>query len=474
MNLKLLKLPLILVVFSLFFVGCSKSDSPIELDDPKNPPGYNDNSLKSFSFSESINTNLNSKSVAVIGGEIIYITVEEGADLTKLIPSFSIADGATATIDGKEIVSDATTVDFSKTVTLKVTASGGTSRYYTVLAKNGIAKIDNKVYSFMIDKDVPGMSGAFSKDEEIVYVAAYGFADVEAKERVTPDHKFRLASMSKQHTTIAIMTLMEKGLLTLNDQVFGKEGILSQYGDNFPDNRIKYITVRHLLEHTSGYSSDCIFASGYSGLTLDETIQKFITNTSLAYNPGSTHDYSNFGFSTLGKIVEVVSGKDFETYLKEEIYSQMGIKNICGGKNEKSERVKPEVVYYGQDGKDAYGNDVEKGIAAGGIIATATDLMTLMAHIDYGTKVPDILKREILDLMYTPSKPNDQYALGWRVNHSTLQWACHHGGTLAGVAPIWARGFDNRNGVLMCNSRAYNANMDTDLWVLMDDIRKMF
>lgn len=471
MKFRVSKLGLALILFSTIIVGCSKGSSSVE---PENPAGYNDNTIKSFSFSESINNELNSKSFAVISTDVIYITVEEGASLKSLIPSFTIANGATATVNGQEAVSDATALDFTKPLTIQVTAGNGFSRNYTVLARNGKSSIDNKIYKFMVSMGVPGMAAAFSKDEEIVYTAAYGFADKDTKEVVTIDHKFRLASMSKQHTAIAIMTLMERGLLSLDDQVFGKGGILEKdYGDAMPP-AAKKITVRHLLEHSSGYSSDCIFASGYSGLTLDETLQKFVNNTALAYTPGSTHDYSNFGFAALGKIVSVVSGKSFERFLKEEIYTPIGITNICGGKNSKSERVTPEVVYYGQDGKNAYGNNVEVGIAAGGMIASAPELMKLMAHIDYGTKVPDILKKETLDIMYTASKPNNQYALGWRVNHSTLQWACHHGGTLAGVAPIWARGFDNRNGVLLCNSRAYDVSMDTKLWVLMDEIRQTF
>lgn len=471
MKLRFVKFNLILILFAIVIAGCSKDSGSIE---PETPVGYNDNTVKSFSFSESINTDLSAKSYAIISTDMIYITVEEGASLTNLIPSFTIANGATAVINGREVVSDATGLDFTDAVTMQVTAQSGFSRNYTILARNGKSSIDNKIYSFMISMDVPGMAAAFSKDEEIVYTAAYGFADRDTKERVTIDHKFRLASMSKQHTAIAIMTLMERGLLSLDDQVFGKGGILeAAYGDEMSSSA-KKITVRHLLEHSSGYDKDCIFASGYSGLTLDQTLQKFVNNTALAYTPGTTHDYSNFGFATLGKIVSVVSGKSFEKFLKEEIYDPIGIKNICGGKNTKNERVTPEVVYYGQGGKNAYGNDVEVGIAAGGMIATAPELMKLMAHIDYGTKVPDILKEETLDIMYTASKPNNQYALGWRVNHSTLQWACHHGGTLAGVAPIWARGIDNRNGVLLCNSRAYDVSMDTKLWVLMDDIRKTF
>ena len=148
--------------------------------------------------------------------------------------------------------------------------------------------------------------------------------------------------------------------------------------------------------------------------------------------------------------------------------------------------MKNEVSYYGQDGKNAYGNDVENGIGAGGIIATPTALMKLMAHIDYGTKVADMFKKETLDLMYEhlpngtvdeDGDPYIKYALGWRTEYPNYpDWAAFHGGTLAGVATIWARGKNNVNGVVLCNSRSYDydGDMDYDMWHMLGDIQAMY
>ena len=276
------------------------------------------------------------------------------------------------------------------------------------------------------------------------------------------------------------MKLYEEGKLSMDDYVFGKDAILGKMlGDEIKDSRARQITVQHLLEHTSGYSVDNIFGglSRYSGKSLKERMVYLLANETLAYNPGTTHSYNNFGFSALGLIVETLSGKDFETYLKEEIYSQSkeGIKNIRGGKNDEADRFSNEVVYYAQGGKNAYGNNVEVGIAAGGIIASAPDLMKLMNMIDYGTKVPDMFKKETLDLMYKPSAVRDRYAKGWRVNYPYIKsWEAYHGGTLAGVCPIWARNDNNVNGVILCNSRSYDMSIDDDLWYMLEDIQQMF
>ncbi len=475
MLLKLKNYFLILFSISIFLVGCSGGN-----DEPSgsevNP---NDNSLKGLSFLQADNSALTQNCTGVRNDDLYYVTIPDGVDLTKLVPSFLVAEGATVSINNITIENHKTAVDFSQTTKVMVTSQSGMKRTYKVLAKNGNPKIDNMVYSFMIEHGVPAVSLALTKDEEIVYTAAFGFANVENEERTTSDHMFRLASMSKQHTSIAIMKLYEEGKLDLEDKVFGKDAILGDLlGDDIKDSRARYITVKQLLEHTSGYSVDNIFGglSRYSGMSLKERMVYLLKNESLANEPGTVHNYNNFGFSALGLIVEVVSGKDFETFLKEEIYSKspVAINNIRGGKNEFSDRFKNEVVYYAQGGKNAYGNNVEVGIAAGGIIATAPDLMRLMSMVDYGTKVPDVLKKETLDKMYTPSPVRNRYALGWRVNYSSIpSWAAYHGGTLAGVCPIWARSDNNVNGVILCNSRSYDMGIDDDLWYMLEDMQQI-
>ena len=109
------------------------------------------------------------------------------------------------------------------------------------------------------------------------------------------------------------------------------------------------------------------------------------------------------------------------------------------------------------------------------MIANTEELMKLMAHIDYGTKVPDILKKETLDTMYKPISEGARYALGWRTNHATFDdWAAYHGGTLAGVCTIWARGENGVNGVILCNSRSYEKSIDTEMWFMLEEFQKMF
>ena len=476
---KHIKLHIILLVVAAVLIGCSKGNTSPEIS--------NDNSLTNFSFTKEDNPNLSTNCYAVNNYNLFYITVPENTDLKSLVPTFSVNEKATVNYGSSQIESGSTALDFSKNVTITVTSESGTKRNYTILAKTGNSNADRMVYTFMAKYDIPGISVSISKDEKTIYSAGYGFADKDQMTRVTPEHKFRLASMSKQHASIAIMALMEKGALKLEDTVFGKDGILAdEFGDNM-SNKWKEITLEHLLSHTSGIDPidsyrDCIFGSSiYSGKNADGRIALLLEKTKVTNTPGKVYHYNNSNFLIIGRVVEKVSGKKFTQFLQDEIYGPLEINGIEGGNNLVLKT--NEVNYYGQNGKNPFGNDVETGAAAGGMIASTPALMKLMSYIDYGTNVPDIFKKETLDRMYTPLegvKDTDgnswkRYGLGWRTNHSSYKtWDAYHGGSLAGVATIWSRSNDNINGALLCNSRNYDDYFDADMWHLLEDIQEVF
>lgn len=463
---------LFVLLCTVFIVaGCSK--------DEQNGPSTNC-SLSGFSFTTKENPSLSVNANAFSANySTFYLTVDQGVDLTSLIPTFNIDEKAVATIDGKVIENKVTPVDFSRTQKITVTAESGDKLTYTILCKNGRMDVDILIYAFMADYNIPGVSVSVAKDEELIYSYGYGFADKDAEERVLPTHLFRLASMSKQHTALCIMKLYEEGKLKLSDRVFGSGGILeSEFGTDGLVNGATSVTVEHLLRHTSGWVSDPdpMFTSNanYAGKSLDERIRYVIKNVNQSTPPGARYSYYNLGFGILGRIVEKLSGKDFETYLKEEIHAKAGVSDIHVG-GDRSQRRPNEVVYYSQDGTNGYGNDMEVIKAAGGIIASTPELMKLMCHIDYGNKVPDILKKETLDLMYSPSAVTPNYGLGWRMNHSIFtEWASYHTGNLAGTATVWERGANGVHAVVLCNSRSYADDFDAALNILLHDIQSKF
>src|SRR5690606_21468864 len=146
------------------------------------------------------------------------------------------------------------------------TSESGKNLTYIILVKNGRKDLDGLMYSFMTRYSIPGMSFAISRNEQIVYASGVGLAVVESDTRTTPGHLFRLASVSKQFTTLCIMKLYEAGKLNITDKVFGQGGLLEQeYSDVTISPMASRVTVQHLLQHTSGWKSnpDPMFTSSF-------------------------------------------------------------------------------------------------------------------------------------------------------------------------------------------------------------------
>ena len=168
------------------------------------------------------------------------------------------------------------------------------------------------------------------------------------------------------------------------------------------------------------------------------------------------------GFMILGEVVKKVSGKGYEQFLKEDVLAPMGITNIHIGGSYAADRRSDECMYYGQSGANPYnGNNFQTIASLGGVIASTNDLMKYLAALDGRDGVPDLLKKETLDAMYTTinSKTKSSRALGWMVNHSYWSGAHFHTGNLNGTASILV-GNNNkgRSGAVVCNSRSYLDN----------------
>jgi len=171
--------------------------------------------------------------------------------------------------------------------------------------------IDELFESFLKKYKLAGASVAVSQHGKIVYARGFGYANTEMQEEVQPGHLFRIASVSKLITAVAIMKLADTGELRLEDHVFGENGILNDSCYlGFSDERYKDITVHHLLNHTSGLAGttgDPVFnahrlvskyqlnrAAGIQDVITDEMGKK------LRSTPGVRYRYSNFGYWFFG------------------------------------------------------------------------------------------------------------------------------------------------------------------------------
>jgi len=337
--------------------------------------------------------------------------------------------------------------------------------------------IDSAINSFIEKYNIKGLSIAISYKGNLIYAKGFGYADYENKIKVEPKSLFRIASVSKLITAIAIMKLYEEKKLNLNDKVFGNDGILNDPKFlNFHDKRVKKITILHLLCHKSGWSGKKIdpviypqFAAQEKKwnlpLTLDDAIIYQLSKP-LSYNPGTVFSYSNFGYALLTKVIEKVTGKQYEEYVQKEILEPIGIYDMHIGNSYLKDRYPNEVKYYTNDQtitRISYdqkstvpvydgGYDMKLLSGAGGWIASAPELLKLITAIDGFKEKPDILTDESIKLM-TASTDSIKSYLGWRNGDKEGTW--YRTGTLSGSIALVVRRPDNICYVVLMNTSIY-------------------
>jgi CubicO group peptidase (beta-lactamase class C family) len=338
--------------------------------------------------------------------------------------------------------------------------------------------IDELMERFRVKNGLKGVAIAVVKDEKLVFCRGYGYANEESQVSVTPYHLFRLASVSKLITAVAVMKLVESSKISLESRVFGKYGILSDDQFlNIKDPRLEKITVRNLLNHSGGWTQhygDLAFlpkavSKGVGDplpVNIDSYI-KFVTTHRVHFEPGSNSVYSNLGYLILGKVIAKVSGTDYESFVKKEVLEPAGIMDMQLGGSFREEALPNEVTYYqpedGQpiesfDGsgrmvpKTYGGNDIHLLGSAGGWLASPIDLMKLIVVIDNEPGIKDILSPESINDM-TRVDPMGLDPLGWRGTTEGGEW--WRTGTLPGTSALVKRQPDGFSWVILSNTSNY-------------------
>jgi CubicO group peptidase (beta-lactamase class C family) len=332
-------------------------------------------------------------------------------------------------------------------------AAGGQARYAALWESDAVsdadlALIDGKIKSYMSKHAIPGLSLAIAKDERLVYAEGYGHADTSMGEKVNPRHLFRVASIAKPITAVAVMDLVEHGKLQLDGKVFGSGALLgTTYGIKPYSDKVKSINVRHLLQHTSGFSND----GGdpmFMNYNMDHAalIGWVLDNRGVKNEPGAVYEYLNFGYCVLGRIIERVTGQSYEDYLRNVVLKQCGVSRMWIGGDTLAERKPGEVVYYGSG---AYNMKVRRMDAHGGWIASPIDLLRFMVRTDGFAKKVDILYPATEDAMFSGSDANESYGLGWIVTDSYHG----HNGAMPGTIGFLVRRDDGYSFAVLANTR---------------------
>jgi CubicO group peptidase (beta-lactamase class C family) len=277
-------------------------------------------------------------------------------------------------------------------------------------------------------KDGPGASVIVVQDGDTLLRKGYGMADLELGVSVRPEMVFRLGSMGKQFTAVAILQLVQEGKVKLDDP-------LSKYVRDFPG--AQAITVEQLLTHTSGIRSYNDVPSALVGAREDKTpmqLVESIRNEKPAFAPGESWMYSNSGYLFLGIIIEKVSGMKYADYMQTKLFAPLGLKNTFV--EDESQIVVGRVKGYaiGTDNvlRNAGYMNMTYPYAAGSIETNVDDLARWNELLVAGK----VIDKALVDRAWTESRTKDGmptgYGYGWYVSDEDGVHFVVHGGGITG------------------------------------------
>jgi len=249
-------------------------------------------------------------------------------------------------------------------------------------------------------------------------------ADMQLNVPLDPGMNFKIGSTTKQFTAVAIMLLVERGKISLDDTI-------SHYIKDSPDTW-RSITIEHLLTHTSGIDDIIDYDHIRDDFTVDELIQTY-RNKDILFTPGEDWKYSNPGYVLLGKIIETVSGESYEQFLMTNIFEPSGMQSTTLGNNS---RITKGLISGYRKTDNHYINarymSMSHPYAAGGLVTNVNDLRKWYIALNNGK----IIRRETLKKCYSPYRLNNgqftEYGYGWFINKFKGLYNISHGGGVFG------------------------------------------
>lgn len=356
-----------------------------------------------------------------------------------------------------------------------------------------LAAFDRLMKQFLYEYDLPGASLAVARRRRLLYARGFGYADGAAKEPVVPDALFRIASISKPLTAVAVLQLVERGRVKLEDSVFALLQLQPpSQGQGRLDPRWKKVTVRQLLQHRGGWdrrqSFDPMFRSPAIVAELQvppparpQDIIRYMLRRPLDFAPGARYAYSNFGYCLLGRVIEKVSGQRYEEYVRKEVLAPLGIRRMRLGATLPEKRACGEVKYHVPDTATAaavmgprlgkpvplpYGAwCLESMDAHGGWLASASDLARFASAFN-DPHTCKILSAQSIDILLArpPGAAGKEadgkaraayYACGWMVRPVGDSGRANiwHAGSLDGTSALVVRRHDGLAWAVLFNSR---------------------
>jgi CubicO group peptidase (beta-lactamase class C family) len=295
----------------------------------------------------------------------------------------------------------------------------------------------------------PGAAVIVVKDGRVVLRKGYGMANMELGVQIEPDMIFRLGSITKQFTAVAILMLAEQGKLSISDEI-------TKHLPDYPTQGHK-ITIEHLLTHTSGIKSYTSLPEWRplwrKDVSLKEMIDMF-KDKPMEFAPGERYKYNNSGYVLLGAIIEKVSGQPYQDFIEKNIFAPLGMKHSF---YDNTQRIISRRVAGYSKSKDGYVNAEYLSMswphAAGALMSSVDDL----ALWDASLYTEKLVKQESLKRAWTPyvlgdGKPT-RYGYGWAISTVEGHRAIEHGGGIHGFATSAVRLPEDRVFVAILTNR---------------------
>ncbi|MEM9884844.1 MAG: serine hydrolase [Bacteroidota bacterium] len=297
-----------------------------------------------------------------------------------------------------------------------------------VQAQSDLTKAYDQLIANAFSIEGPGATALVAKDGQIVYQKAVGHANVELDVPMKIDNVFRIGSITKQFTAVGILMLMEQGKLGLQDEI-------TKFIEDYPT-QDQTITVEHLLTHTSGIKSMTNMPEFFGEVRKDFSTTEMIDvfkNESMEFVSGEAYNYNNSGYFLLGVIIEKVTGKPYATFIEEEIFEPLGMKNSYYDSFAKI--IKNRAAGYQPSTEGIKNADyISETIpyAAGSLLSNVEDLLKWnQAVVNH-----KLISKESLDRAWTPytlkNGESTGYGYGWSITKLQNTRAIEHGGGIFG------------------------------------------
>jgi CubicO group peptidase (beta-lactamase class C family) len=318
-----------------------------------------------------------------------------------------------------------------KTILLFLLLLAGTIS--TAQTPPGFSKSVDSLVAPQFTGNQPGISILIAKKGQVVYQKAFGSADIELNVPMQPDNIFKIGSITKQFTAVAILQLAEQGKLRLDDPI-------QKYIPDYPDKQ-GTITIENLLTHTSGivdYSSlDDPDPFAERRDFTPEIIINYFKKLPLQFKPGAKYAYSNSNYTLLGYIIQKVSGEDYHQYMDEHVIKPAGLQHTLYAPENV---IVPGLVngYTRDKGyfEHSYYQTLSVGFACADLLSNTADLYQWNNALLSGK----VISKASLDKAFTPYKLSDgtysSYGYGWFIDQFEGSKCIHHEGQTSGFIAL--------------------------------------